>query len=60
MYIGGITPMVFVLLSVSEDNQLREDQDAYDGVTLLTHVMMKAARRKCPSPPIGFTSLNGF
>lgn len=52
--------MVFVLLSVSEDNQLREDQDAYDGVTLLTHVMMKAARRKCPSPPIGFTSLNGF
>ena len=50
----GITPLAFTLLSVSEDNQLREDQDAYDGATSLTPAMLKAARRKCPSPPFEF------
>lgn len=50
----GITPLVFVFLSVSVENQLRDDHDAYNGAILLTPAMMKAAQRKYSGSPIGF------
>jgi len=38
-------------MSVAEETQLREDQEAFDGATSLTPGMLKAAKRKCPSIP---------
>jgi len=40
----GISPLAFVLMSVAEENQLRENQEAYDGATSLTPGMMRAAK----------------
>ena len=50
----GITPLAFVLLSVDDENKLREDQDAYEGATSLTPAMMRAAKRRCPSVVFDF------
>jgi len=47
----GISPLAFVLMSVAEENQLREDQESYDGATSLTPGMVRAAKRKCLSIP---------
>ena len=48
----GIYPLSFALISVAEENQLREDQDAYTGSTSLTPGMMRAQKHNCPSIPI--------
>ena len=37
----GMTPLAFALLTVGEKNQLRENQEAYDGATSLTPNMLK-------------------
>ena len=50
----GVTPLAFVILTVGEENQLREDQEAFDGATSLTPAMMRASKRNCPSIPTGF------
>jgi len=38
-------------MTVADENQLREDQEARDGATSLTPAAVRAARRKCPSVP---------
>ena len=43
----GMMPLAFALLTVGEENQLREDHETYDGATSLTPNMLKNARRKC-------------
>ena len=53
----GITAFAFLLLKVREENQLRADQEAFDGTTSLTPAMMRAAKRKCPPIPSGFEQL---
>ena len=50
----GITPLVFVILSVGEESLLRDDQEAFDGATSLTPAMMRAAQRKCPAISANF------
>ena len=47
----GITPLAFALLSVQEENLLRDNQDAYDLATTITPENAKAAKRKCPKLP---------
>ena len=39
---------------VEEKNQLRLEQEAFDGATSLTPAMMRASTRKCPTPPSEF------
>ena len=53
----GITPLAFVLLTVGEEHKLREEQEAFDGATLLTPAMMRANKRKCPAIPTTFDQL---
>ena len=45
----GITPLAFSLLTVQEENVMREDQDAYDMDTTITSSTVKADKRKCLS-----------
>ena len=47
----GISPLAFGLMTVAEENALREDQEARDGATALTPAAVRAAKRKCPSIP---------
>ena len=47
----GISPLSFVLMLATEENQVREDQEAYNGTTSLIPGMTRAAKRKCPSIP---------
>ena len=53
----GITPLVFVLLTVGEEHKLREEQEAFDGAATLTPAMMRANKRKCPTIPASFEQL---
>jgi len=41
-------------MSIAEESQLRENQEAHDGATTLTPSVVRAAKRKCPSIPSGF------
>lgn len=49
-----ISMLAFVLMSVAEKTQLREEQEWRDGATSLTPAAVKASRRKCPSIPTEF------
>ena len=53
----GIFPLAFGVMIVLEDNALREDQEARDGITSLTLVAIYAAKRKRPSIPNTFQDL---
>jgi len=53
----GITMLDFDLMSVGEEDQLREDQEAFYGVASPTPVMMRASRRKCLEIPTTFEQL---
>jgi len=50
----GISPLAFALLTFGEVNQLREDQEVYDGATSLTPTMFKNAQWKCFTIPVEF------
>jgi len=50
----GISPLAFTLLTIGEENQLREDQEAYDSTASLTPTMFKNAQRKSPAIPFEF------
>lgn len=53
----GIIIFVFVLTSVTEENQIREDQEARNGATAITPFGVKAFKRKCPPIPSTFDQL---
>ena len=50
----GITPLAFSLLTVQEENAIRETQEWHDNATSVTPAALKASKRKCPSIPSNF------
>ena len=54
-----ITTLLFALLTVGEENQLREDQEAYDGATSLTPNMLKMLGANSLLSHRSLTHLNG-
>ena len=52
----GVTILSFVLMSVAEENDLREEQEYRDEATHITPNAVKASRRKCPPIPTTFDS----
>lgn len=53
-----ISILAFGSMSVAEENQLREDQEARDGATALMLATVCASKRNCLSIPTGFDDLN--
>jgi len=45
----GVSPLAFVLMSVADENEFREDQEAYNRAKSLTPGMTRASKRKYPS-----------